>query len=210
MPTSDERRPFEAEDSDDSRDQTSAHIRELEDSVRTKQKLNEQSSKTIAAGAKIWAEVLGKGKKILFCGNGGSAADSQHIATELVVRLKMKRKALPAIALTTDSSILTASGNDFGFKHIFSRQVEALGNAGDLLVCISTSGKSANVLEAAKVAKKQRLKVMSLTGKGVSPLSKLAHTAISVPSSETQWIQEAHITILHILCAQAELIFFSK
>lgn len=183
-------------------------IRELEDSVRTKQELIDQSSKTIAKGARTWAEVLGKGKKILFCGNGGSAADSQHIATELVVRLKKNRKALPAIALTTDSSILTAAGNDFGFKYIFSRQVMALGNAGDLLVCISTSGKSANILEAAKVARQQRLKVMSLTGKGVSPLSKLAHTAISVPSSETQRIQEAHITILHILCAQAELILF--
>ena len=183
-------------------------IGELEDSARTKQELIEQASKTIAAGAIAWAEVLAKGKKILICGNGGSAADSQHIATELVVRLKMKRKALPAIALTTDSSILTAAGNDFGFKYIFSRQVEALGNAGDLLVCISTSGKSANVLEAAKVARKQRLKVMSLTGKGSSPLSKLAHTAISVPSSETQRIQEGHITILHILCAQSELILF--
>ena len=183
-------------------------IRELEDSVRTKQQLIGQSSKLIAAGAIAWAEVLDKGKKILICGNGGSAADSQHIATELVVRLKTKRKALPAIALTTDSSILTAAGNDFGFKYIFSRQVEALGNAGDLLVCISTSGKSANILEAAKVAKKQRLKVMSLTGKAANPLSKLAHTAISVPSSETQRIQEAHITILHVLCAQAELILF--
>ena len=183
-------------------------IRELEDSVRTKQQLIGQSSKLIAAGAIAWAEVLDKGKKILICGNGGSAADSQHIATELVVRLKTKRKALPAIALTTDSSILTAAGNDFGFKYIFSRQVEALGNAGDLLVCISTSGKSANILEAAKVAKKQRLKVMSLTGKAANPLSKLAHTAISVPSSETQRIQEAHIAILHVLCAQAELILF--
>lgn len=185
-------------------------IRELEDSVRTKQKLSEQSSKSIAAGAKAWADVLGKGNKILFCGNGGSAADSQHIATELVVRLKKNRKALPAVALTTDSSILTAAGNDYGFKHIFSRQVEALGNVGDLLVCISTSGKSANVIEAAKVAKKQRLKVMSLTGKSVSPLSKLAHMPIMVPSTDTQRIQEAHITILHILCAQAELILFPR
>jgi D-sedoheptulose 7-phosphate isomerase len=183
-------------------------IRELEDSVRTKQDLIDGSSKTIAEGARLWVDVLAKGKKILFCGNGGSAADAQHIATELVVRLASTRKALPAIALTTDTSIITASGNDFGFKFIFSRQVEALGCAGDLLVCISTSGKSANVIEAAKVARKQRLKVMTLTGKDMSPVSKLAHAPIRVPSGDTQRIQEAHITILHILCAQSELILF--
>ena len=142
---------------------------------------------------------LKAGKKILLCGNGGSAADCQHFAAELVVRLSKGKlqKARPAIALTTDSSILTAAGNDLGFEKLFARQLEALGNSGDVLVAISTSGTSANVVEAARAARKQRMKVIALTGKNGGKLEKLADLWVAVPSGDTQRIQEMHITILH-------------
>ncbi len=142
---------------------------------------------------------LKSGKKILLCGNGGSAADCQHFATELVVRLRKggARKARPAIALTTDNSILTAAGNDLGFEKIFSRQVEALGAAGDVLVAISTSGSSVNVVDAAREARKKRMKVIALTGENGGKLAKLADGWVAAPSSDTQRIQEMHITILH-------------
>ncbi len=151
------------------------------------------------AGYKLLRSAFQSGKKILLCGNGGSAADCQHFAAELVVQLRKgkKRKAQPVIALSTDSSILTAASNDLGFEKIFSRQVEALGRPGDLLVAISTSGTSANVVEAAHAARKQRMKVVALTGKEGGKLSKLADCWVGVPSTDTQRIQEMHITILH-------------
>ncbi|MGH8003712.1 MAG: D-sedoheptulose-7-phosphate isomerase [Limisphaerales bacterium] len=142
---------------------------------------------------------LKSGKKILLCGNGGSAADCQHFAAELVVRLRKGklREARPAVALTTDSSILTAAGNDLGFKKLFARQVDALGAAGDVLVAISTSGTSGNVVEAARAARKKRMKVIALTGESGGKLRKLADSWVAVPSTDTQRIQEMHITILH-------------
>jgi D-sedoheptulose 7-phosphate isomerase len=151
------------------------------------------------AGYKLLFTALQSGKKILLCGNGGSAADCQHFAAELVVQLHKgkKRKAQAAIALSTDTSILTATGNDLGFKNIFARQVEALGQRGDVLVAISTSGNSANVVEAAKSARRQGMKVAALTGKKGGKLAKLADCQIAVPSADTQRIQEMHITILH-------------
>lgn len=141
---------------------------------------------------------LKRGRKILICGNGGSAADAQHFAAELVVRLKSKRRALPCLALTTDTSTLTACGNDFGFEEIFARQVEALGARGDLLVLLSTSGRSANILRAARSAKKRGLVTVALTGSRRNPLTRTAAFALQVPSTDTQRIQEAHITILHL------------
>jgi D-sedoheptulose 7-phosphate isomerase len=151
------------------------------------------------AAYRLLFSALKAGKKILLCGNGGSAADCQHFAAELVVRLRKGRlrKAHPAIALTTDSSILTAVGNDLGFEKLFSRQVEALGVAGDVLVAISTSGTSANVVEAARTARNRRMKVIALTGKNGDKLGKLADLLVAVPSNDTQRIQEMHITILH-------------
>lgn len=151
------------------------------------------------AGYKLLFGALKSGKKILLCGNGGSAADCQHFAAELVVQLLKgkKRKAQPAMALSTDSSILTAAGNDLGFEKIFARQVEALGQRGDVLVAISTSGKSANVVEAARAARKQRMKVVALTGKSGGKLAKLADCWVGVRSTDTQRVQEMHITILH-------------
>ena len=152
-----------------------------------------------SAAYRLLFSALKAGKKILLCGNGGSAADCQHFATELVVRLRkgQLRKARPAIALTTNSSILTAAGNDLGFEKLFSRQVEALGATGDVLVAISTSGTSANVLEAVRTARKKRLKVIALTGQDGGKLGKLADSRVAVPSGDTQRIQEMHITILH-------------
>ena len=154
---------------------------------------------TWVAGYRLLFSALKAGKKVLLCGNGGSAADCQHFAAELVVRLRKGklRKARPAIALTTDSSVLTAAGNDLGFEKLFARQVEALGNSSDVLVAISTSGTSANVIEAARTAQKKRLKIIALTGRASGKLGKLADVWVGIPSGDTQRIQEMHITILH-------------
>lgn len=181
---------------------------ELKDSIAVKLQLFEHHTPAIAKAVRLWTDALRRGRKLLLCGNGGSAADCQHIATEMVVRLQKNRRALPAIALTTDTSTLTAAGNDYGFEKIFSRQIEALGKRGDLLVAISTSGKSPNILAAAKQARKQGLKVLALTGITPNPLTALAHHALEVPSKDTQRIQEAHITLLHILCRQSEHALF--
>lgn len=151
------------------------------------------------AGYRLLFSALKSGRKVLLCGNGGSAADCQHFAAELVVRLRKGklRKARPAVALTTDSSILTAGGNDLGFKKVFARQVEALGESGDVLVAISTSGNSANILEAARTARRKRIKVVALTGKNGGKLGKQADCWIAISSTDTQRIQEMHLTILH-------------
>lgn len=149
-------------------------------------------------------ESLSGGHKILLCGNGGSAADSQHIAAELVGRFRKNRSALPAVALTTDTSILTAVANDYGFDQIFSRQVEALGQPGDLLIAISTSGNSENVVKAAEEAKKRGLFVLGFTGTSESKLSSEADLCLRIPSDDTALIQQVHLAILHLLCDLAE------
>lgn len=172
--------------------------------------MSSRAAGTLASGARLWAATLKSGGKLLFCGNGGSAADCQHAATELVVRLKKNRRAFAAMALTTDTSLLTAASNDLGFELVFSRQVEALGQAGDLLVALSTSGRSANILAAARQARRQKLRVMALTGAGATPLARLALHVLSVPSTDTQRIQEVHIMYLHILCRQAEHLVLSR
>ncbi len=140
------------------------------------------------------------GKKVLLCGNGGSAADAQHIAAELVGRFVFERKPLPAIALTTDTSALTAIGNDYGYEHVFSRQVEALGNPGDVLVAITTSGSSKNVLSAVAAARELGMKVIGLTGAKGAAFVAACDAGIAVPSTNTARIQENHITIGHLLC----------
>jgi len=147
---------------------------------------------------------LRSGGKVLFFGNGGSAADSQHLAAEFVGRFVRERAGLPAIALTTDSSILTAVGNDYGFDQVFARQIQALGRAGDVGVAISTSGNSPNVLEGVKEAKKRGLEVIGLTGKDGGVLAREARVAITVRSDNTARIQECHIAIGHIFCELAE------
>lgn len=154
----------------------------------------------VERAAVLLVSVLKRGKKILVCGNGGSAADSQHFAAELVGRYKGERKALPAIALTVDSSALTSIGNDYGFEKVFSRQVEALGAKGDVLVAISTSGASQNVLEAISVARKRKMNVIALTGEKGKALRRKANVAIVVPSRETARIQEMHELTFHAWC----------
>ena len=143
---------------------------------------------------------LDNGGKIIICGNGGSAADAQHIAAELVVRFKDNRESIPAIALTTDTSILTSIGNDLGFKFIFSRQLESIGKDTDFLIMISTSGKSENILECMKEAKKIGMKTLSLIGNDSSLLDNDSDYIISIPSDVTGVIQQAHITIGQLFC----------
>lgn len=144
------------------------------------------------------------GGKVLLCGNGGSAADCQHIAGELVGRFRHERQPLPAVALTTDSSVLTCLGNDYQFQQIFSRQVEALALPGDVLWAFSTSGASANVLMAAKAAKSKQCKVLAFTGKRDTPLEQLADLTVCVPAEMTSTSQEIHQLAYHILCALVE------
>lgn len=144
------------------------------------------------------------GKKVILVGNGGSAADAQHVAAELVGRFKIKRKPLEAISLTTDTSNITAIGNDFGFEYIFSRQCEAIAKKGDVFIAFSTSGNSLNVLNAIKIAKKKGCKVLGFTGKSGGKLKQVSDIVIRVPSSETSKIQEIHRTVAHIICELVE------
>jgi D-sedoheptulose 7-phosphate isomerase len=144
------------------------------------------------------------GNKLLLFGNGGSAADAQHIAAEFVVRLKMERRGYPAIALTTDSSILTSCGNDYGYDRVFERQVEALGSRGDACIAISTSGNSKNVLLAVTEARKKGMTVIGFTGLGGGRMAKLCDVLIDVKSKNTMRIQETHITFFHIICDLVE------
>jgi D-sedoheptulose 7-phosphate isomerase len=178
---------------------------QLKESAETKIKMFDACSSEILKSVDIIIKAFKQKKKVLICGNGGSAADAQHIATELVIRMnKANRPALPAIALTTDTSMLTAGGNDIGFENIFARQVEALGMKGDVLIAISTSGKSENVNRAIKEAKQRGLSVIGLLGKGGGSSKKNVDIPIIIPSDDTQRIQEGHITIAHILCGILE------
>lgn len=150
--------------------------------------------------ATVVKAALTNGKKVLFCGNGGSAADSQHLAAEFVGRFQKERQGLPAIALTVDTSILTAVGNDYGFDKVFVRQVEALGNEGDVLVGISTSGTSPNVLAAVELAKAKGMYCVGMTAANGAKLAELCDECIAIPAKVTARAQEMHILIGHILC----------
>jgi len=153
---------------------------------------------------KICVSSLKSKKKILFFGNGGSASDAQHLATELTVRFSKNRKAIPAISLATDTSAITAIGNDFGFGFIFSRQIEAIGNTGDVAIGISTSGKSENVINGLKKAKQMGLNCLALTGKHTKDVDKLCDQVISIPADNTSRVQEMHIMIGQMLCNAIE------
>ena len=153
---------------------------------------------------------LKNGNKVLFCGNGGSAADSQHLAAEFVGRFQAERQALPAIALTTDTSALTALGNDYGFNKVFARQVEAIGKTGDILIGISTSGNSENVVQAFQQAEEKGITIVSLTGKSGGKLKHYANINISSQSEITARIQEAHILVGHIVCELVEKEFIKE
>ena len=173
--------------------------RNIKENIAVKERLLSQKEKIEQIAEEI-IKTYGNNGKILICGNGGSAADAQHFAAELVGRFKKERRALPAIALTTDTSTLTAIGNDHGFYKIFSRQIEALGAEGDLLIGISTSGNSENVIAAAKEAKKKGMKTLCLLGKDGGSLKDIADLSLVINSDNTPRIQESHILIIHILC----------
>ena len=166
---------------------------------------------SIVEAAEMMATSFRAGGKLLLCGNGGSAADCQHFATELVsvMEKEFQRPGLSAIALTTDTSFLTAFSNDFGYERVFERQVRAHGRPGDVLIGISTSGNSANVLRAMEAAREMGMKSIGLTGNG-GRLASAADVAISIPSSDTQQIQEAHLAVEHILCDLVECHLFDK
>jgi D-sedoheptulose 7-phosphate isomerase len=173
------------------------------DSADLKYQSAERLGPRIAAAIEACVAALSNGNKILACGNGGSAADAQHFAAELVGRFERERPELAAISLATDTSILTAIANDYGYDHIFSKQVRALGAPGDVLLAISTSGKSPSILEAVKAAKNRDMTVVALSGKGGGTLGELLREEdvhIVVPSQITARIQEVHILTLHCLC----------
>ncbi len=179
-----------------------AHKETIEKSIATMIPQIEEASKMVI-------ETLKRGNKVLLCGNGGSAADAQHISAELTGRYKVERRGLLAIALTTDTSALTAIGNDYGFDRIFDRQVEALVREGDLLIGISTSGNSLNVLSALLLAKEMGAKTLGFSGKGGGKLNFACDLNLVVPSDDTPRIQEMHILIGHILCQAVDEAFVS-
>ena len=163
---------------------------------------------TVERAAGLCVDALRRGNKIMFAGNGGSAADAQHLAAELVGRLNYDRAPLPALALTTDTSILTAIGNDYGYEDVFHRQVQALGARGDVLIAISTSGRSKNILRALAAARDKGVTTIGMTGTGGGEMKALCDFCLRVPSQETAKIQEAHIVLGHILCGLVERILF--
>jgi D-sedoheptulose 7-phosphate isomerase len=178
----------------------------LRESAATKQKIALECSSQISKAIDLVIEALKHQRKILLCGNGGSAADAQHLATEFVIRLNpaIKRPGLPAIALTTDTSNLTAGANDLGYDNVFARSVEALGNEGDILIGISTSGNSESVNRALLKAREKKMKTIGFLGKNGGKAKDLVDLAIIVPANDTQRIQEGHITIGHIVFQQVE------
>ncbi len=158
----------------------------------------------IHEAAERMLRVLGHGGQIYICGNGGSAADAQHFAAELAGRFERERRGLPAIALTTDTSALTSIGNDYGFEHIFRRQLEALATPGELLVAISTSGNSANIVETVRFAREHNIQTVGLLGRDGGKLATMVDVPLTIPLDNTARVQEAHIVILHMLCEAVE------
>ena len=176
----------------------------VRDSILVKQNTLKTNVDVVIRMARDITNALRKNRKVVFFGNGGSAADSQHIAAEFIGRFQKERKSLPAIALTTDSSILTALSNDYGFDVIFARQLEGLGRRGDIAVAISTSGNSKNVIEGVKKARKLGMKVLSFTGCSGGKLAPLSDLSLIVESNNTARIQESHICFAHIICELVE------
>ena len=184
--------------------------KQLQQSIATLQAVlaDENIADTLVTIAKLTADAMRSGHKLLIAGNGGSAADAQHLAAEFVVRLSVHRPALRAIALTTDSSILTAAGNDYGFDHIFSRQLEAIGQPGDLFLAISTSGNSPNILKALHQARKMSIPTIGFSGNNGGQMRALCDYNVIIPSAVTINIQESHLTLEHILCMIVERCYF--
>jgi D-sedoheptulose 7-phosphate isomerase len=178
----------------------------LQEHLATIQKVIDSKLADIERSGQMICQALSSGKKILLCGNGGSAADAQHIAAELVGCYEKQRRSWPAVALTTDTSALTAVSNDLGYEQVFARQILGLAQPGDVLVAISTSGKSKNVLRAAQQARELGCKTIALTGANAEPLSSFCDIAVAVPSTRTSRIQEVHITVGHLWCEMVDQI----
>lgn len=174
------------------------------ESLSVKQRFFADSTADVARAAEMIVAAMRAGGKLLLLGNGGSAADAQHIAAELAFKMGRERDALPAFALTTDTSLLTAISNDRSFDHVFSRQIQALGRAGDIALAISTSGNSANIVEAVRQARAMNIQTIGLLGAGGGQVAPMVDLALIVPHRETPRIQEVHITIGHIICQLIE------
>ena len=181
-------------------------VNSLQEHLAAIQKLLDSKISDIEQSGQLICEALTSGRKVLLCGNGGSAADAQHIAAELVGCYEKQRRSWPAIALTTDTSALTAVSNDLGYEQVFARQVLGLAQPGDVLVAISTSGKSKNVLRAAEQAREVGCKTIALTGATAEPLASLCDIVVAVPSTRTSRIQEVHITVGHLWCEMVDRI----
>jgi len=173
--------------------------RAIDDSVRTLESLKD-IGREVSRAVDLIEQCLHAGNKLLVCGNGGSATDASHFATELVVRFAKDRRALPAISLSSDNGILTATGNDYGFNEIFARQVAALGAPGDVLICLTTSGKSKNLIRALEEAKARKLKTIAFLGRDGGPTLGIADVDLLIKSESTARVQEAHHLLLHVLC----------
>ena len=186
--------------------------RQLTQSIETMTKvLNDEAiHKAVVEAGRITASAMKSGRKLMVCGNGGSAADSQHLVAEFVSRLTIDRPALRAVALTTDTSILTAIGNDYSYDNVFERQVEALGIKGDVLLAISTSGNSKNCVKALKLARTMGIHTVSYTGNGGGAMKDLSDINVIIPSSVTMNIQESHIALEHIYCMIVERYYFGE
>ncbi len=182
----------------------------LRESARMKRSIEEDMIPGITEAIRLLVSCFEGGNKVLLMGNGGSSSDTQHMAAELVGRFERKRDPIPAISLTSDSSVLTALGNDFGFDRVFAQQVEALAGRNDVVLCFSTSGESENVIKAAMKAKEMGLKVICFLGENDSTLSKLADLPLHVPSARTCRIQEGHITLVHVICEGVDNCFTGK
>jgi len=180
----------------------------FEETDKIKKRFLDENFSRLIAIIKLIADSLENGNKVLLFGNGGSAAEAQHLAAEFVNRFLMERPPLPAIALNTDSSILTSIGNDYSFSEIFSKQIVALGKAGDIAIGISTSGNSANVIRAIEVSKEMGIETIALTGNDGGDLAKVANYSLIVPSNSTPCIQEVHMAVGHILCEMVEAQIF--
>ena len=187
-------------------------IRHLfEDSIRTKQAAGAELAEPISQATNLMLDAIKNGRKILSCGNGGSAADAQHFAAEMVCRFERERPGMPAIALTTDSSALTAISNDYGYDKVFSKQIHSLGVEGDILLAISTSGNSTSVVEAIKAAQEKKMHTIALTGRDGGDMAKLLDIndiEIRVPSESTARVQEVHLLTIHCLCHQIDETLF--
>lgn len=186
--------------------------KQILESVDVKRSLLENNDilQSISEAAELCISALRNGKKIMFAGNGGSAADAQHLAAELVNRFEFDRPALAAIAITTDTSVLTSVSNDYSFERVFARQIEAIGSEGDILIALSTSGNSVSIIEGLKTARAKNIPIIGLTGNSGGKMTSLCDISIKVPSERTTRIQESHILIGHILCSEIESAIFGK